>query len=930
MKYLDIVLSFVLLISFSFLGLSQCDINITLPNDISICEPSSLTIDANVSGNFSSVQWSDQSGVFEPNALSINQNFNSNTEIFVDVISQTITNSLVNGSFEDGNIGFSSDYTFDGNTQDLISGRYTITTNPGNIHPAFAECMADDGGNIMVINGSGNSADRIWCQTINTIPNVEYTFMAKAQALATQNLAELQFSVNGVLIGNDFPLVGPLFGFLCLGWIDFQASWTPPSIPSTAEICITNQNTNEGGNDFAIDDIFFGTNCFATDTINIFLSDVSIDVENGMVDCDFPLDTIHTFISTAYDDISFQYNWDNASGNIEGSTSADSLIVSAPGTYFGTLTDSWGCEYPMQSVIDGNFNSPTFDVVADPLFIGCDPSSSTITISNLSTQAVNVSLLLSGNVVQTGFGPFTVFTPGKYSIEVTELANPCLTTTLPVEILDQTALPVFDYIIEKDVQCNTYQCIIQDLTPVSNYNIEWSPNVASFTDEVAMNLVPDDYSITITNQYGCADIIDFTITLPAFSSFYLLNAEDINCTNNGIIIDFSTNPSFPNEYSSTIVTENGEAYTEGSLTDVGGWYYLSLYDSDYNCIVHTDSINILDNRVYPMLNLTLDTIDCLDDTANLLVDNLGTITTIEWSDQNGTVVSNDFSFNTIQPGIFTVAISNLEGCSTDSTFQVDLFENQISSITPILTLPLCGSTTGSITEAFLSGVEPPFQLFLDDNEITLPITIDTGLHTIVVFDKYGCSKDTSFYLPYITPLELSGQSVYDLLFGESVSIDIKTNRIDNTNLNIDWETHENFSCTDCLNPIITPINTGTYSITVQDSMGCTSMYSITINVEKDFNVFIPNIFNPTSSNENQLFSIQGNAALKTIHHFEIYDRWGNTVFQSKDQLLSNGNAGWDGTFNNKDCPQGVYVFMVDLEWADGNREIRTGDLTLIR
>ena len=59
---------------------------------------------------------------------------------------------------------------------------------------------------------------------------------------------------------------------------------------------------------------------------------------------------------------------------------------------------------------------------------------------------------------------------------------------------------------------------------------------------------------------------------------------------------------------------------------------------------------------------------------------------------------------------------------------------------------------------------------------------------------------------------------------------------------------------------------------------------------------------------------------------QIFDRWGNLVFESKDKGI-----GWDGY--DKDgrlMPAGVYVFKLILRLADDQRETRLGDVTLIR
>ncbi|PIF00824.1 MAG: hypothetical protein CR994_04015 [Maribacter sp.] len=55
---------------------------------------------------------------------------------------------------------------------------------------------------------------------------------------------------------------------------------------------------------------------------------------------------------------------------------------------------------------------------------------------------------------------------------------------------------------------------------------------------------------------------------------------------------------------------------------------------------------------------------------------------------------------------------------------------------------------------------------------------------------------------------------------------------------------------------------------------------------------------------------------------EIYDRYGNQVFATKDY-----DNTWDGTYNNKELPKGTYFYILDL--ADGS-EVKKGWIQIIR
>ncbi|MEM9340515.1 MAG: PKD domain-containing protein, partial [Bacteroidota bacterium] len=57
----------------------------------------------------------------------------------------------------------------------------------------------------------------------------------------------------------------------------------------------------------------------------------------------------------------------------------------------------------------------------------------------------------------------------------------------------------------------------------------------------------------------------------------------------------------------------------------------------------------------------------------------------------------------------------------------------------------------------------------------------------------------------------------------------------------------------------------------------------------------------------------------------IYNKWGQLLFESSDK-----NVGWDGYYQGKLAPAGVYVYKLELKYSDGRDEIQAGDVTLIR
>jgi len=100
-------------------------------------------------------------------------------------------------------------------------------------------------------------------------------------------------------------------------------------------------------------------------------------------------------------------------------------------------------------------------------------------------------------------------------------------------------------------------------------------------------------------------------------------------------------------------------------------------------------------------------------------------------------------------------------------------------------------------------------------------------------------------------------------------------------------------------------------------------------VTKVPNAFTPNISGPGATNgagdsANDVFLPIVKGAEE--YNLQIYDRWGNLIFESNSTLV-----GWDG-YNKEGriLPAGVYVYKLTIRLSDGQRTTQIGDVTMIR
>jgi len=132
-----------------------------------------------------------------------------------------------------------------------------------------------------------------------------------------------------------------------------------------------------------------------------------------------------------------------------------------------------------------------------------------------------------------------------------------------------------------------------------------------------------------------------------------------------------------------------------------------------------------------------------------------------------------------------------------------------------------------------------------------------------------------------------------------------------------WSTGETTSS-------ITVGEPGYYSTTVTIG-GCSA--SDTVFVANDCYMDLPNVFTPNGDGVNDYFYPRQYLTKGiTTFSMNIYNRWGQKLFETE----SIDGRGWDGRFNGKEQPEGVYVYIIEVSFKDGQKEHHQGNVTLMR
>ena len=88
-------------------------------------------------------------------------------------------------------------------------------------------------------------------------------------------------------------------------------------------------------------------------------------------------------------------------------------------------------------------------------------------------------------------------------------------------------------------------------------------------------------------------------------------------------------------------------------------------------------------------------------------------------------------------------------------------------------------------------------------------------------------------------------------------------------------------------------------------------------------IYVPNTFTPNGDKLNDVLFVRGNYIDEM--EFYIYNRWGEKVFESKDNDL-----GWDGRFKGEELGSDVFGYHLRCRCFNGQEYTAKGNVTLLR
>ncbi|MBK8416191.1 MAG: SprB repeat-containing protein [Bacteroidetes bacterium] len=502
----------------------------------------------------------------------------------------------------------------------------------------------------------------------------------------------------------------------------------------------------------------------------------------------------------------YTYAWSNgaSSQNLSGLTS---------GTYTVTVTDANGCTAVSSATVTQPSAALTSSISASQNVncFGNNTGSIDISVSG-GTSPYSYSWSNGANTQD-----ITGLAAGTYSVTITD-ANGC-TSAESVTISQPSAALSGSVAVTQQVSCfagNNGSIDLSVAGGTTPYSYNWSNGA---TTQDVSGLTAGTYTVTVTDANGCTLVESATISQPAAA----LNANatvnsDVNCFggNNGQISLAVTGGTAPYSYN----WSNGQS-TQNITNLVSGTYTVTVTDANGCTAVTNATVN------QPVAALSASTtvtgnISCFsgnNGSVDLTVSGGTGPYTFDWSTG---AVTEDLSG--LSAGTYNVTITDANGCTTTASATIVQPAGALSTNIDISqNIPCFGGGSGAI-DLTITGCTLPYNIIWSNGATTEDISgLAAGVYTVTITDANGCNTSASGTITQPSAAlsaSISSNNPVLCFGGNSGSLEV-TATGGTFPYTYAWSNGQTSAS-------ILNLSSGTYTVTVTDANGCTTIQSATV------------------------------------------------------------------------------------------------------
>ncbi len=531
------------------------------------------------------------------------------------------------------------------------------------------------------------------------------------------------------------------------------------------------------------------------------------------------------------------HNWSTSDGEILSGTQRDSILIGSPGTYEVIIQgpdpqSGLVCaDTSSITVTPSSFSTPS---ISFNRRFELDCNNDTITvfgvISNSSGDDRIIWTTVSGNIIGPNDGEsIVVDREGIYNVLI-ENPEGC-GGDFQIEVLLNLEPPIVSISNARDITCLFNQSdIILNASGSGNTFVWEGPGIDSLLINQMNQSVTEagTYSVTVTGENGCTATawtsIDIDTTAPQIE---IQQSAPWSCFDPVISLSVNSNDFLTNYIWTGPDISGADRFVEVLEVDTANRYLVTVIDGDNGCI-SVDSIDVIDERVFPTLMDYSDTLQCLDTALLLDVDAMGDLLLFEWSGPDIDATNRNDSFPIVTlPGEYTVALSVDSQCVVTGTVVID-----IDSLRPQVQIQAdtfeCGDSIATILAIpLIDGIDLEWSGpgITDDNRNDAEIiTMIPGVFELLAATENGCE------ISYRIDVTGSGDIPFLEVMDDTLTClvtQIELQAISDPAVDYLWTGPGiDDSNRDLPNPLVTI--GGAYQVSVRDSLGCLNVATLEI------------------------------------------------------------------------------------------------------
>jgi len=762
-------------------------------------------------------------------------------------------------------------------------------------------------------------------QTINVCPTVTTTYVVTATSpvcTGTDTVVVHIFAMNtanagpddSICSGNCTTLNGS--GGVTYSWTP-TASITGPANIANPQVCptVTTQYT------VAVTD---ANGCTGHDSVIVYVAPTPLSVTiTGVNNTCFNSCNGQATANPVGGYPPYTYSWSNAA---TGQT-ASSLCA---GSYTVTVTDHIGCTATASVTI----TEPTAVQITATSIVtaNCGQNDGAVTISITGgTPGPGYTILWPA----TGNNGLTEqnLPPGQVCVYVYD-ANGCgdtLCVTVPNTPGANVTVTSFT-----NVTCNGAcdgTAIALGSGGTQPYNYSWNSTPQAQLNDTANNLCPGVYTVTMSDANGCTNTATVLITEPTLLTNTPSGANTLCIGQSANLTDVANGgtPGYSYNWTDGITTWN----TQNILVSPTVTTTYTVYVTDANnCISANQTIVVNVNpplQVQPMAGITV----CANTVVNLTATGSGgngnlsylwTPINLPGSSVSTTVTSTTTYTVTVVDNCGTPSASGTVTVTVNPAPVVNFTATSATSGCQVLCVDFQNNTPNTATIAWEFGNN----LGTSTQANPTFCFANPGVYdvTATVTDVIGCVGTTTLTnIVTVWPLPVANFSA------SPQPATILNNQVQFTDLSLGanawiWSFGMDDSASVLQNPMYPFQDTGTFNVQliVTNQYGCQDDITLPIYVHEDYALYIPNAFTPNGDGLNDMFIPMGMGADPDHFSMYIFDRWGNTIYQT-----STWPGGWDGTVQgtSRRCPVDTYVYKITTMDPEGTRKVYIGKISIV-